>query len=54
MKPSITSPQAIKLNQSCSGQVRLNGLNTGFQNESAEPKRALKVPRVPFINQGGA
>ena len=44
-----TSPQAIELNPSCSGQAHFNRPGTGPEYENTEPGRSFAVFRVPFM-----
>ena len=44
-----TSPQAIKLNPSCSGQVNCNKPGAGPEYENTEPECTFTIPYIPFM-----
>ena len=44
-----TSPQAAKLNPSCSGQAHVNRPGTGPGYKNTEPGSILTVQRIPFM-----
>ena len=49
MKSPKTSPGAIELNSSCSGQAHSNRLDTSHKYENTEPRCTLTVFCVPSI-----
>ena len=49
MESPNTSPQAVELNPSYSGQAHPNRPGTGFGHESTEPESIFTVLRVPFV-----
>ena len=49
MESPNTSPQAVELKPSCSGQAHANRPGTGLGHKSTEPGSTFTVLRFPFV-----
>ena len=49
MESPNTSPQAVELNPSCSGQAHPNRSGTGPGNKNTEPERIFTVLHILFM-----